>query len=169
MGFVCGRVTRIVTDDARILRAGCARHCVVVAYECCVSRSKLCKAVSCLITCDTRVGPNMADVSVTATCRLSQSFKVRAKATRELAILFGMPSTQCYALGVGAVDTEFDAGAVVVRVQLVLHCTQQCGQFGRVIRSSRGTIVLSISWHGGYTSTTCTNEFFRGAHRQLLQ
>ena len=50
MGFVCGRVTRIVTDGARIFRAGCARDCVVVAGECCVSSSKLCKAVSCLIT-----------------------------------------------------------------------------------------------------------------------
>ena len=97
MGFVYGRVARIVTDDARIFRAGCARDCVVVAGECC-SSSKLCEAVSCLITCDTRVGPNMADASVTVTS-LSQSFKVRAKATRELAILFGVPSAQCYALG----------------------------------------------------------------------
>ena len=99
MGFVCGRVTRIVTDGARIFRAGCARDCVVVAGECCVSSSKLCKAVSCLITCDTRVGPDVADVSITATC-FSQSGKFRAQAARELAFAW-IPRYKTFITGRG--------------------------------------------------------------------
>ena len=121
MGFVCGRVARIVTDDARIFRAGCVRDCVVVAGERRVSRGKLCKAVGCLVSCNTRVGPDVADVSITATC-FSQSGKCRAQAARELAILLGLPSSQCHALGVGTVDAKLDARAVV-GLQFVLHRT----------------------------------------------